>query len=100
LHNFNIHLRGLKPGGRENAIGTIVFLAAAASMVAIAYLMYAPDVSTNVCPKMFMNFGLAPSAALLVFCAARYRNVFSRLLNSPSALVLGGASYSIYLPPS
>ena len=97
IAQFYIQLRGLKSGGRENAIGTIVFLAAAASMVAIAYLMYAPDVGTNVFRKMYMNFGLAPSAAHLVFCAARYRNVVSRLLNAPPALVLGDASYSIYL---
>jgi len=77
-----------------DAIGTIVFLAAAASMVAIAYLMYAPDVGTNVFRKMYMNFGLAPSAALLVTCAARYRNVVSRLLISPPAPVLGDASYT------
>jgi hypothetical protein len=44
IAQFYILLRGLKPGGRENAIGTIVFLAAAASTVATAYLMYAPDV--------------------------------------------------------
>ena len=60
IAQFYIHLRGLKPGGRKNAIGTIVFLVAAASMVAIAYLMYAPDVGANVFRKMYMNFGLAP----------------------------------------
>ena len=90
-------LRGRKPGRSENAVGTVVFLAAAASMIPITYLMYAPDVGLNIFRKMYMNYGLAPSAALLVFCAARYRNVFSRLLTSPPALVLGDASYSIYL---
>ena len=44
-----------------------------------------------------MNFALAPSAALLVFSAARYYNVFSRLLTSRPAIILGDASYSIYL---
>jgi peptidoglycan/LPS O-acetylase OafA/YrhL len=33
----------------------------------------------------------------LIFCAARYRNVLSRLLTSRPALLLGDASYSIYL---
>jgi len=92
-----VQLRGGKPSGRENAVGTIVFLAAAASTIAITYLMYAPDVGLNIFRKMYMNFALAPSAALLVFCAARYRNVFSRLLTTRPALVLGDASYSIYL---
>jgi peptidoglycan/LPS O-acetylase OafA/YrhL len=46
---------------------------------------------------MNMNFGLAPSVALLVFCAARYRGAASRLLTSRPAIALGEASYSIYL---
>jgi len=92
-----VQLRRLKPSGPENAIGMIVFVAAMASTIAITYLMYAPDVGLNIFRKMYMNFALAPSAALLVFCAARYRNVFSRLLTSPPALILGDASYSIYL---
>jgi peptidoglycan/LPS O-acetylase OafA/YrhL len=46
---------------------------------------------------MYMNFALAPSAALLIFCAARYRNIFSTWLTSRPALVLGDSSYSIYL---
>jgi peptidoglycan/LPS O-acetylase OafA/YrhL len=92
-----VQLRGRKPGSRENALGTAAFLAAAASTIAITYWMYAPDVGMNVFRKMYMNFGLAPSAALLVFCAARYRNVFSRLLTTRPMLVLGDASYSIYL---
>jgi peptidoglycan/LPS O-acetylase OafA/YrhL len=65
--------------------------------VAITYLEYSPDVGITVFRKMYMNFALAPSAAALVFTAARYRNVFSRLLTSPPALKLGDASYSIYL---
>jgi peptidoglycan/LPS O-acetylase OafA/YrhL len=66
-------------------------------MVAITYFEYAPDVGMNIFRKMYMNFALAPSAALLVFSAARYRNVFSRLLTSRLFVVLGDASYSIYL---
>jgi peptidoglycan/LPS O-acetylase OafA/YrhL len=92
-----VQLRGVKPGGLENAIGTVAFLAAAASMFVISYYAFGLDVGPNVFRKMYMNFALAPSAAVLVFCAARYRNVFSRLLSSRPALILGDASYSIYL---
>lgn len=92
-----MQLRNWKPTGLENAIGTVLFVAAAASMLPITYLEYGPDVGTNLFRKMYMNFALAPSAALLIFSAARYRNVFSRLLTSRPALVLGDASYSIYL---
>jgi peptidoglycan/LPS O-acetylase OafA/YrhL len=90
-------LRSHKPGALENTIGTLVLLAAVASTIPITYLMYSPDVGANVFRKMYMNFGLAPSAALVVFCAARYDNVLSRLLTSRPALILGDASYSIYL---
>ena len=92
-----VQLRGRKPGALESTIGTLVLLAATATTIPITYLMYSPDVGANVFRNMYMNFGLAPSAALLVFCAARYDNVFSRLLTSRPALVLGDASYSIYL---
>src|SRR5580704_5392348 len=77
-----VQLRIWKPAGLENAIGAGLFVAAAASMIEISYWEYGPDVGMNVFRKMYMNFALAPSAALLVFSAARYHNVFSRLLMS------------------
>jgi len=92
-----LYLQLRKPADLENAIGTGLFVAAGASMIAITYLEYAPDVGMNVFRKMYMNFALAPSAALLVFSTARYHNVFSRLLTSRPFVVLGDASYSIYL---
>jgi hypothetical protein len=92
-----VQVRTWKPAGLENAIGTGLFLAAAASIFVISYFEYGPDVGMNVFRKMYMNFAQAPSVALLVFSAARYHNVFSRLLASRPFLVLGDASYSIYL---
>jgi peptidoglycan/LPS O-acetylase OafA/YrhL len=92
-----VQLRSVKPAALENALGTAGFLAAAASMFVISYYLYGPDVGPNVLRKMYMNFALAPSAALLIFCAARYRNMFSAVLTSRPALMLGDASYSIYL---
>jgi len=92
-----VALRGRKVGTFENALGSAVFLAAALSVGLVSYVMYGPDVPQNVFRKMNMNFALAPSVALLVFCAARYRNAASRLLTSRPAIALGDASYSIYL---
>jgi peptidoglycan/LPS O-acetylase OafA/YrhL len=92
-----VQLRNVKPFGFENALGTAGFLAAAASMFVISYYLYSPDVGPNFLRKMYMNFALGPSAALLIFCAARYRNIFSTWLTSRPALMLGDASYSIYL---
>jgi peptidoglycan/LPS O-acetylase OafA/YrhL len=82
---------------RENAFGGALFWAAALSVLLVNYLEYSPDVPMTIFRKMNMNFGLAPSVALLVFCAARYRGAASRLLTSRPAIALGEASYSIYL---
>jgi peptidoglycan/LPS O-acetylase OafA/YrhL len=92
-----VALRGRKITPGENAVGGAVFLAAAASVPLIVYLEAAPDVAITIFRKMAMNFALAPSVALLVFCAARYRSAASRLLTSRPAIALGEASYSIYL---
>ena len=92
-----MQLRDRTAGALENALGTAVFVAAFVSVFVIGYFEFSPDVGTNVFRKMYMNFALAPSAALLIFCAARYRNALSRLLTSRPALLLGDASYSIYL---
>jgi peptidoglycan/LPS O-acetylase OafA/YrhL len=92
-----VQLRNVKPSDLANALGTIGILAAAASMFVISYYLYSPDVGPNFLRKMYMNFALGPSAALMIFCAARYRNVFSMWLTSRPLLVLGDASYSIYL---
>jgi len=81
----------------ENSAGTVAFVAAAASVVWITYVEYSPDVATTILREMNMNFALAPSAALLIFCAARYRGRIFRLLMCRPVIVLGEASYSIYL---
>jgi peptidoglycan/LPS O-acetylase OafA/YrhL len=94
---FYVHLRTRKVPVVENAFGNAVFAVAAASVLLISYLSYGPGISINVFEKMDMNFGLAPSAALMIFCAARYRGAISRLLNTSAAIALGNASYSIYL---
>jgi peptidoglycan/LPS O-acetylase OafA/YrhL len=92
-----LQLRDRKVGTLENTIGTAAFIAAVISVFIIGYFEFGPEVGTNIFRKMYMNFALAPSAALLIFCAARYRNMASRLLTSRPALLLGDASYSIYL---
>lgn len=37
------------------------------------------------------------SIAVVIFCCARYRSIFSRILSVPLLIVCGNASYSIYL---
>jgi peptidoglycan/LPS O-acetylase OafA/YrhL len=92
-----VALRGRAVTRRENAAGGVAFLAAAVSVLAIQYLAYGQSAPPTIFHKMDMNFALGPSVALLVFCAARYRNAASRLLTSRPAVALGEASYSIYL---
>ena len=92
-----VQLRERKVTVLENSVGTVVFCAAIASLVLITYLEYSPNVGMNIFRKLSMNFALAPSAATIIFCAARYRNAISQILNLRSVIMLGEASYSIYL---
>jgi peptidoglycan/LPS O-acetylase OafA/YrhL len=92
-----VTLQNRKVGGAENILGTAVFLAAATSVLLLIYVEYSPNVPVTIVRKLNQNFALAPSVALLIFCAARYDNIASRLLTSRPAVALGEASYSIYL---
>jgi peptidoglycan/LPS O-acetylase OafA/YrhL len=105
-----INLERRPVSDRENLIGTVIFFAAVISVGVITYLNYraiaylsnSPDAGvnmscTNIVCKMNMNFALAPTTALLIFCGARYKNIGSRMLGVRPVLLLGGASYSIYL---
>ena len=80
-----VALRSRNVTRRENAIGGAVFWAAALSVLLVTYLAYSPDVPLTIFRKMSWNFALAPSVALLVFCAARYQSAASRLLTSRPA---------------
>jgi peptidoglycan/LPS O-acetylase OafA/YrhL len=43
------------------------------------------------------NFLCAPAIAVVMFCACRYDNTFSRFLSLPVLVALGDTSYSIYI---
>jgi peptidoglycan/LPS O-acetylase OafA/YrhL len=90
-------LRSVRMSMLENSVGAVGFVAAAASAVAVTYVEYSPNVGTTILREMNMNFALAPSAALLIFCTARYRGAIFRPLTCRPVVVLGEASYSIYL---
>jgi len=92
-----VQIRKEKVSTLENSAGTAAFVAAAASVVWITYMEYSPDVGTTILRETNMNFALAPSAALLIFCAARYRGALFRLLTCRPAILFGEASYSMYL---
>jgi peptidoglycan/LPS O-acetylase OafA/YrhL len=90
-------LRRVTVSTPENLVGAAGFVAAAASAVAVTYVEYSPNVGTTILRETNMNFALAPSAALLIFCAARYRGAIFRALTCRPVMLLGEASYSIYL---
>jgi len=92
-----VQLQGIKVTTRESRIGTVFFALAAASVFLFTYLGQSENIGENIFHKMSLNFALGPSAAVLIFCAGRYRNLATQLLMSRPALLLGDASYSIYL---
>ena len=92
-----VRLRDRPASGLESRIGGALLIVAAASVPAVTYAMYSPDLGPSLLRRLDLNFGLAPSSALLIFCAVRYRNLVSRALRTRACLALGEASYSIYL---
>jgi peptidoglycan/LPS O-acetylase OafA/YrhL len=97
IAQLHIQLRHRVVSKGENFIGALVMLAAVLGVCLITYWIYDPNVSVNLFRKTNMNFALAPTAAALIFFAARCDNVVSRLLASRPAVAMGEASYSIYL---
>lgn len=88
------------PSPRENRFGAWLTAGALAGMVALHWVMFGIQDKEEwhvLIHQLHQNFGFAPFLAILIFCCARYRNGFARLMSS-SWIVLGGeASYSIYL---
>jgi peptidoglycan/LPS O-acetylase OafA/YrhL len=81
----------------ENLIGSCLLALALISIPIFVYVMYAPNTDANLLKKMNLNFGLAPSIAVILFCVARYKNAFARMMGTGPIVALGDASYSIYL---
>ena len=90
-------LRHRKVGTREAVLGITMVMLAMASVPAIMFLMFAPDSGIVMFRKLNMNFALAPTVALIIFCTARYDSLVARLLSLPPCILLGDASYAIYL---
>ena len=92
-----VQLRPHPAYASESSIGGAILAAAWVSVFVITALMYSPYFDGGVFRKMNMNFALGPSAAVIIFCVARYDSWVSRLLRLPWINILGEASYSIYL---
>ncbi|MCS6812188.1 MAG: acyltransferase [Cyanobacteria bacterium] len=102
-----------KPSKFENLTASIVLAASIISIPILVYVMYKPILSSNSLYEQFfapdevasisfivklsLNFGLAPSVALIIFYSARYETVISQILSTRIFMLGGEASYSIYL---
>ncbi|HWB50785.1 MAG TPA: acyltransferase [Stellaceae bacterium] len=74
--------------------------AAGLAVMVVGAMMWVMSRPSNPWPFLqflHMNFGFALPVAVLIFCAARYRNAISALLADPAMVRCGDASYSIYL---
>jgi hypothetical protein len=80
----------------ELRLGMAALAVALASVPALTYLMYSPN-GWVALRKLNLNFGLAPSVAIIVFCLARYQSPLYQMLSCRPLVILGEASYSIYL---
>jgi peptidoglycan/LPS O-acetylase OafA/YrhL len=82
---------------RERLVGRLILAVGILSVPVLTYMMYSPYGYVLSVRRLNLNFGLAPSVALIIFCVARYDTIFTRTLNSRAFEALGNASYSIYL---
>jgi peptidoglycan/LPS O-acetylase OafA/YrhL len=92
-----LQLRERAVSGREQATGKVLLIIAVLSVLPVLYLTYSPTDGSAFLRSLSTNFALAPSAALILFCATRYENFISRFLRDRWVVTLGEASYSIYL---
>jgi peptidoglycan/LPS O-acetylase OafA/YrhL len=91
LGQLYIHLEGRPVSEREHRFGMCLLAFGMISVPVVSYLEYS-DISPLI-HSLRSNYGLAPSAALVIFTAARYLSPVARFLNLPPLVVLGEASY-------
>lgn len=92
-----LQIKGRAVTDREAIIGQTGLVLAFFSVLVLTYVIYAPGVGHDFFIKLNWNFALAPSAALIIFCTARYDGPATRLFTNRPVQALGEASYSIYL---
>ena len=91
------HVRDRRPSQQEERIGLTAAWLSIFAIGAMIYMVALPGQQFAPLQVLNLNFGFAPPVAVLVFCAARYRNEISDFLAHPMMVRCGEASYSIYL---
>jgi len=86
-----------KADDREQKVGLWLACGAIASTVFLQWEMFGREHPMALIQQLHQNFGFAPVCAVLIFCCARYQNMVTGLLSLPRVVLLGEASYSMYL---
>jgi peptidoglycan/LPS O-acetylase OafA/YrhL len=84
-------------GATERRIGALLTWLAVLSFFAIAGVMFRHPPVNAFLTYLHQNYGFAIPSAVFLFCLARYDTSVSRALAASWILLLGEASYSIYL---
>ncbi len=92
-------LRNRPPGRWEKRLGGVMGVLALGAIVFLhgVFSLAPPWTDTDFFRFLRMNFLWGGPLALLIFCCVRYPGVLSRWLDWPVVVLLGDASYSIYL---
>ncbi len=97
-------LRQRPISAREAKAGFICLLAALSALILVIAIfttsgfgLFGPTLLYRLFVFLEYNFLNAPGCAVLCFCAVRYKTVLNWFLNLPGIVLLGEASYSIYL---
>jgi hypothetical protein len=94
---FYLVLHDIRPTESERRLGGMVMTLAFLSIFAILYMTYSSVHQSSFWVSLSFCFGLAPSAAIIIFCTSRYDAPLFRWLSARSVVAMGEASYSIYL---
>jgi peptidoglycan/LPS O-acetylase OafA/YrhL len=94
---FYLILQRTLPTERERRLGGMVMTLTFLSIFAILYVTYSNVHQSYLWFSLRFCFGLAPSAAIIIFCASRYDVSLFRWLSARSVVAMGEASYSMYL---
>ncbi len=98
-----IQLSDRSPSYKEQKIGSLLITCSVLAIVILHYLGFSQDTWIQLIPlynyfrKLTFCFGFAPFLAIIIFCCARYNNIYTRFFSYPSFVIFGEASYSLYL---
>jgi peptidoglycan/LPS O-acetylase OafA/YrhL len=95
--SFFLSLREKPVTAFEARCGKLLMWVVLGSIPFLLFLMYTPMPIWHGIRKVSHNIGLAPSIAMLILGAARYKNNISRFFSWHPIVYMGEASYSIYL---